>query len=67
MCKKIIIFSFIILLLFNNCKETKSEQNVEINKNIKKTSLILPTKNELGKSIISTMVADIITHYPNQK
>lgn len=49
MCKKIIIFSFVILLLFSSCKETKSEQNVEIKKNIKKTSLILPTKNEIGE------------------
>ena len=49
MCKKTIIFSFIILLLFSSCKETKSEQNVEIEKNIKKTNLILPTKNEIGE------------------
>jgi hypothetical protein len=49
MCKKKIIFSFVIMLLFSNCKETKSEQNVEIKKNIKKTSLILPTKNEIGE------------------
>lgn len=49
MCKKTIIFSFVILLLFSSCKENKSEQNVEIKKNIKRTSLILPTKNEIGE------------------
>lgn len=49
MCKKTIIFSFVILLLFSSCKETKSEQNVEIKKNIKKTSLILPTKSKIGE------------------
>ncbi|MBC7439607.1 MAG: hypothetical protein H7250_06460 [Flavobacterium sp.] len=49
MCKKKIIFSLVILLLFYSCKETKTEQNVKIEKKTKKTSLILPTNNEIGE------------------
>lgn len=36
-------------MIFNSCKEPKAEQNGENKKNTKKTSLILPTKNEIGE------------------
>lgn len=49
MSKKSIIFTLLTLLFFYSCKNNNQETNVDIKEDENITSLILPTKKEIGK------------------